>query len=157
MFSEERVQDLRALFGEKLPKFTLVETDFMNAEITVAFDPAQTWPGEKPERELELLNNTLRNASRGTFGVKPRRSKPAEAYVTVEILVAGLDCKGCELGAYRLIEQIPGVETVHVSFRSGKILAVIEPARTDAAKLVAALKQGGVEVQVQGDGEPARP
>jgi copper chaperone CopZ len=146
LFSPDREQDLREVFA-KLPKFKLVSIDYKNAEAIVEYDPAKLWPGEKPERYLEIFHGELQNASRGTFGAKPLRTLPLEKLKWIEIPVEGLDCKGCSFAAYQMIYQLPGVETATASFKEGKVTALIDPAKTDRAKLEKALQQGGVQIK----------
>lgn len=146
LFEPARVQDLKDLFAAKLPHLTLVSVDFTTAEATVAFDPLTTWPGQKPEKYPEVLGSVLNGASRGTFGAKAVRTTPADKLTRVEIPVAGCDCKGCSFAAYRMVAQLPGVEYATASFKAGKVTALIDPSKTDKAKLEEALKKGGVEV-----------
>ena len=143
----EREQDLRDLF-EKLPPFKLVSVDYPNAEVVLEYDPAKLWPNDPPEKYVERLNDQLRNASRGTFGVKPLRTIPLEKLKQIEIPVAGLDCKGCSYAAYEMIFKLPGVERATASFKAGKVTALIDPEQTDQVKLEEALKKGGVEIDV---------
>lgn len=145
LFMPEREQDLRVLF-EKLPQFTLVSIDYANAEAVLEYDPAKVWPNEKPENFSELLNNHLRGQSRGSFGAKPLRTTPLEKLKMIEIPVVGLDCKGCSYAAYEMIFKLPGVERATVSFKDGKVTALIDPEQTDQSKLEEALKKGGVEL-----------
>ena len=146
LFSPDREQDLREVFA-KLPKFKLVSIDYKNAEAIVEYDPAKLWSGEKPERYLEIFHGELQNASRGTFGAKPLRTLPLEKLKRIEIPVEGLDCKGCSFAAYRMIYQLPGVESATASFKEGKVTALIDPDKTDRAKLEKALQQGGVQIK----------
>jgi cation transport ATPase len=69
-----------------------------------------------------------------------------EKLKSIEISVAGLDCKACALAAYESIYRLEGVERATVSFREGRVVAVIDPAKTDRAALEAALKKKGVQV-----------
>jgi copper chaperone CopZ len=131
----------------KLPKFKLVDIDYSNAVATLEYDPHKVWPGEKPEKYVERLDNELRNASRGTFGAMPLRTIPINKLKRIEIAVEGLDCKGCAFGAYQMIFRLPGVEVATVSFKSGKISALINPEKIDREKLQEVLKKGGVEVK----------
>ena len=145
LFSKDREADLRAAFGQ-LPEFKLTKVDFDDAEVTVEFAPAKLFPGQKAERVTELVNDRLRQASGHTFGVKPRRTVPREKLTRVEIPAGGLDCKACCLAAYEIVAQIDGVEQATASFKEGRVTALIDPARTDRAKLEDALKKRGVFV-----------
>ena len=146
LFQPDREQDLRDLFV-KLPQFKLVSIDYPTAEVVLEYDPAQIWPGEKPDKFVERLDDQLRNVSRGAFGAKPLRAIPLEKLKRVEIPVEGLDCKGCSYAAYRLVFQLPGVEVATASFHSGKVTALFDPKLIDQAKLEEALKKGGVEIK----------
>ncbi len=143
----EREKDLREAFA-KLPKFKLMAIDYENAEVTVEYDPAKIWPGEKPERYVELFSNEIGSVSRYTFRAKPLRAKPLDKLKRIEIPVAGLDCPGCSFGAYRIIYELPGVETAAVDFKKGLVTALIDPEQTDRDTLKAALKKAGVDVEV---------
>jgi len=145
LFQPDREADLRGVI-ETLPELTLVAIDYDRAELTVALNPAEVWPNEKPERYVELLDNQLRNASRHTFGVRPLRAVALEKLQRVEIPIEGLDCKGCSYAAYLRVYELPGVDRATASFKSGKLVAFIDPDATGAAKLVEALKNGGVSV-----------
>lgn len=146
LFMPEREEDLRELLQERLPNFKLVQIDIANAEVTLEYDAALVWPGEKPEKYVERLDALLRQHSRNTFGAKRLRTMPLESLKRVEIPVVGLDCKGCSYAAYLMVYQLPGVECATASFKSGKVTALIDPRLTDKTKLEEALKAGGVEL-----------
>ncbi len=145
LFAPEREKDLRAAFAE-MPEYKLAKVNFDDAEVTVEFAPAKLFPGQKAERVAELVNDRLRQASGHTFGLKPRRTVPREKLQQVTIPAAGLDCKACCLAAYEIVAGIDGVEQATASFKEGRITALIDPARTDRAKLEDALKKRGVTV-----------
>ncbi len=145
LFSPDREKDLRKSF-EELTDFTLVSIDFAEAEITVAFVPSKVFPNQKPERIVELVSEKLGQTSHHTFGVKPKRTVPRDKLQTVEIVAAGLDCKGCSLAAYEAISGIDGVEQATASFKEGRVTALIDPTKTDRAKLEDALRKKGVAV-----------
>ncbi len=147
LFNPERERDLRDLF-DKQTRFKLLGIDCENAEVTVEFDPAKVWPNEKPGRFVELFDNELRSGSRGTFGAKRPPALAADKLKRVEVPVQGLDCQGCCLAAYRMIYQLPGVEIATVSFKSGQVIALVDPDKIDRSRLEAALKKGGVEIVV---------
>jgi len=142
----EREPDLREAI-EKIPHVKLVSIDFTNAEATFEYDPAQAFPGAKPAQYVERFDSLLKNASTHTFGVKPLRTAPLESLKLIEIPVAGLDCKACSLGAYEAVYKLPGVERATASFREGRVMALIDPAKIDRAKLEEALKKRGVQVK----------
>jgi copper chaperone CopZ len=145
LFSPDREKDLRAAF-EELPDFKLVAVSFDEAEVTVEFTPAKLFPNQKPERVTELVNEKLRGVTRGTFGVKPRRTVPREKLEQVVIPAAGLDCKACCLAAYEAVAAIDGVEQATASFKEGRVTALIDPTRTSKEKLEEALKKTGVDL-----------
>ena len=75
-----------------------------------------------------------------------RRTTARDKLQTVVIPAAGLDCKACCLAAYEGISGIDGVEQATASFKEGKITALIDPTKTDKAKLEEALRKKGVTV-----------
>ncbi len=151
LFSPDREKDLRAAF-EELPDFKLVAVNFNDAEITVEFSPAKLFPGQKPDRVTELVNDKVRSVTRATFGVKSRRTVARDKLQQVVIPAAGLDCKACCLAAYEAIATIDGVEQATASFKDGKVTALIDPTKTDKSKLEEALKKKGVDL-----GKPGKP
>jgi copper chaperone CopZ len=148
LFSKDREADLRTAFKD-IPDITLASVDFDGGEITVEFAPAKLFPNQKPERVIELVNDKVRQATRHTFGVAPRRTVPRDKLTRVVIPVAGLDCKACCLAAYEIVAKIDGVEQATASFKDGKVTALIDPSKTDRDKLADALRKRGVQV-----GEP---
>ncbi len=151
LFAPDREKDLRAAFGE-LPDFKLIAVNFDDAEITVEFAPAKLFPGQKPERVTELVNDKVRAATQGTFGVKPRRTVARDKLQQVVIPAAGLDCKACCLAAYEAVAGIDGVEQATASFKDGRVTALIDPTKTDKSKLEEALRKKGVDL-----GKPGKP
>ena len=145
LFAPDREKDLRKAFAD-LPDFKLIAVDFAEAEMTVEFTPATLFPGQKPERVTELVNDRVRVATGHTFGVKPRRTVPRDKLVRVEIPVAGCDCQACCLAAYEAVAGVDGVEQATASFRDGKVTARIDPTRTDKGKLEAVLRMRNVDV-----------
>ena len=147
LFSVDREKDLQAVF-EKLPDIKLIKIDFENAEVTVQYDPAKVFPGAKPEQIVERFDNLVRGSSNHTFGVKPLRAIDKEKLKRIEIAVAGLDCKACCLAAYEAVFRLKGVECATVSFKEGRVTALINPEMIDKVELETALKQRGVEVKM---------
>jgi len=143
LFSPDREKDLRATF-EELPDLKLVGVNFDDAEITIEFVPGKVFPGQKPERIVELIDQKVRSQTRSTFSVKPRRMIARDKLKSVTIPVEGLDCKACSLAAYEIVAAIDGVEQATASFREGRITALIDPKRTDRTKLEDALRKRGV-------------
>src|SRR5205807_8026862 len=73
LFAPGREKVLRDAFAE-LPDFKLVAINFDEAEMTIEFDPAKLFPGQKPERVIELVSDKVRAVTNHTFSVKPRRT-----------------------------------------------------------------------------------
>jgi len=146
LFMKDREQDLREAVA-KIPQVKLVSIDFKNAEAAFEYDSAKVFPGAKPEQVIQRFDNLLRTASNHTFGIKPLRSVPMEKLRLIEIPVAGLDCKACSLAAYEAVAKLDGVERATASFREGRVTALVDPEKTDRAKLETALKKLGVQVK----------
>jgi copper chaperone CopZ len=144
LFSKEREKDLRAGFEDLAPDFKLVSVSFDEAEITVEFALAKLWPGQKPDRVTELVNDKVRGATNHTFGVAAKRTIPKDKLKRVEIAARGCDCKACNFAAYEAVANVDGVYHASASFKNGLVVALIDPAKTDQSKLEAALKQRGV-------------
>jgi hypothetical protein len=151
LFSPEREKALRAGFDDLSPDFKLVSVNFNEAEITVEFSPAKLWPGQKPERVAELVNDKVRQATSHTLGVKPRRDVPRDKLKTVTIQARGCNCAACNLAAYEIVAGVEGVYQATASFKDERISALIDPTKTDQVKLEDALRKRGVDV-----GPPAK-
>ena len=146
LFMPEREADLREVVST-IPELKLMAIDFKNAEATFDYDPAQLAPKATPDQIVQRLDMLLRSKSAGTFGVKPLRTIPLEKLTLIEIPVAGLDCKACSLAAYEAVYKLDGVERATANFKERRVTALIDPTRTDRAKLEAALKKKGVDVK----------
>jgi len=146
LFMPGREADLRAAF-EKLPLIKIVDIDYANAEATFAFAPKLAFPTTKREQIVTQFDNQVRQATSGTFGIKPLRTIPREKLQWIQIPVGGCDCKACSLAAYESVFKLEGVEQATASFRAGLVTALIDPTKTDRATLEAALKKRGVEVR----------
>jgi copper chaperone CopZ len=146
LFCKERVADLKEVVG-KIPGVKLVSVEYDSAEATFRYDPKEAFPGAKPEDVVKHLDNKVRQTSTHTFGVRPLSKTARDKLKLVEIKVAGCDCKACSLAAYEAVYQLEGVERATASFREGRVTALIDPARTDRAKLKAALQRRGVTVK----------
>ncbi len=120
LFGPERIADLRAAF-EKLPQIKLVSVDYDYGEVSVQYDPAQVFPGVKPEQIVQRFDEMLGGVSFRTFGIQPRCTIPREQQTFVQIQVVGLDCKGCCLAAYERVHLLPGVQWAAASFRDGRV------------------------------------
>ena len=145
LFAPDRETVLREVI-EEMPDLTLVGIAFDDAEMTVEFVPAKAFPGNKPEQLAASLDSKVRAATHHTIGVKPRRTVPRDKLRRVEIFVAGLDCKACCLAAYEAVAGIDGVEQATASFKDGLVTALIDPAKTDKAKLEDALRKREIRV-----------
>ena len=145
LFSKDREADLRAAFRD-LPEIKLVAVDFDHAEATLEFAPVKLFPGQKPERVTELVNDKVRSVTHATFGIKPRSAVARDQLKEVVIPVAGLDCKACCLAAYEIVAQVDGVVQATASFKDGRVTARIDPSKADQAKLEEALRKRGVAV-----------
>jgi hypothetical protein len=145
LFAPDREKVLRDAF-EALPDFKLVALNFDEAEITVEFDPAKLFPGQKPERVIELVSDKVRAVTRSTFAVKPRRTVPRDKLQQVTIPAAGCDCKACNLAAYEAVASIEGVYQATASFKDGRVTALFDPTKTDRAKLEETLRKKGVDL-----------
>ena len=148
LFSADREADLRVA-AEKLPEIKLVSIDMKYGEATFTYDLAKAFKETKPENLIERFNHLLRSASSQTFGIEPLRTTPKDQLIPVEIPVAGLDCKACALAAYEAVAKVDGVQQAAVSFKEGRVSALIDAAKTNAAALTDALKKKGVELPVK--------
>jgi copper chaperone CopZ len=146
LFSPEREADLREAV-KSMPEVELVSVDFERGEAVFAYDPARLFKGVKETERVQRFDQLLRQASRHTFGARPRLETPWEKLVPVEIPVAGLDCRACELATYEAIAKLEGVERATASYKDGKVSARIDPAKTNRDALIAALKKRNVTVK----------
>lgn len=154
LFQPDRVEDLRRQGGT----LTLREgnatavakldgVDYESAIVTFRYDAdAAPFRNRKPDQVIERLNQELRGPSRGAFQLFPVVATETVKLREERIPVAGLDCKGCAYGAYRAIAMIDGVERAVVSFKEGHVIARIDPAKTNRAALVDALRKAQVDV-----------
>ena len=146
LFSVDREDDLREAVAA-IPHVRLVSIDFKNAEASFIYDAGKAFPGAKPEQIVDRLDQLLKNASHHTFGVKALRTTPADRLAQVDIPVIGLDCKGCAWAAYQSVYRIEGVEMATVSFKEGRVTALIEKGRTNREALETALRNKGVRIK----------
>src|SRR5882672_1768240 len=143
LFNKEREDDLREVV-KKLQDVTIAGIDFDTAEVTFSYDPVKLLGKGNEKQLLERFDNMIRQASNHTFGVRPLCATPKEKLTRLEIPVAGLDCRACELSAYEVIFKIDGVEQATCSFKQGKMTALIDPEKTNKAALEDALKKRNV-------------
>jgi len=149
--SPDRQEDLRHVV-QKIPEVQLLGIDFDKAEVSFSYDLAKLFPTAKAkqvftvEQVAERLDNLLRNASGGSFTLRPASTGPLEKLTVVEFQIGILDCKGCRLGAYQAIARMDGVDRATVDSKDGRLTAWIDPAKTDRAAIEAALKKARVEL-----------
>lgn len=146
LFSREREADLREAV-KKLEEVEVASIDFERGEAAFTYDPAKLFKGVKEKDRVQRFDQLLRQASSSTFGIRPRCETPWEKLTLVEIPVAGLDCKGCELSAYEVVAKLEGVEQATASFKEGKVTARIDSAKTSREVLVDALKKRNIAVK----------
>ncbi len=146
LFAPDRVKDLRTVI-ERWPDLKLASIDFDRAEAVFEFDAAKIFPGAKPEQFIQRLDDQIRSASNGTFGVKQPSNTPKDKLTRVEIVVVGLDCKACCLAAYEIVAKIDGVEQATASFKDGRITALIDTTKAQKSDLESALKSRGVTLK----------
>ncbi len=146
LFSREREADLREAV-KRLPEVELLAVDFDRGEATFSFDPAKLFKGVKEKDRADRFDQLLKQASSHTFGIRPPCAVPWENLKLVEIPVAGLDCKGCELAAYESISKIDGVEQATASFKAGRVTARIDPTKPSRDALIEALKKRNVTIK----------
>ncbi|MBM3979841.1 MAG: hypothetical protein FJ304_06080 [Planctomycetes bacterium] len=146
LFSRDREKALRTGFETLAPDFKLVAVNFDEAEVTVEFAPAKHWPGQKPERVAELVNDKVRGATSHTFGIKPRRDIARDKLQQVTIPARGCECLGCNLAAYEAVAAVDGVYWATASFKEGKVVVLFDPAKADRAKLEDTLRKKGVDL-----------
>ncbi len=65
---------------------------------------------------------------------------------TITLNVDGMTCGGCVASVTRLLQAVPGVADVAVTLKPGAATISFDPARTDAAKLGAAIEGAGYDV-----------
>ena len=147
LFSPDREADLRRAL-EKVTGVKLVSLNFAHAEGVFSYDAAVAFKDTKPEKIVERFNDAIRGLTNSTLGIAPLYPLPKDKLTRLEISVAGCDCKACCLAAYESISQIEGLAAAAVSFKEGRVTALIDPAKTSRAALEAALKRRGVTVVV---------
>jgi hypothetical protein len=119
LFSHEREADLREAV-KRVPDLELLSIDFDRGEAKFKYDPAIFFKGVKEKDQVERFNNLLRQASSHTFGIRANGDVSWDKLTSVEIPVAGLDCRACELSVYEILYKIDGVEQATASFKEGR-------------------------------------
>jgi copper chaperone CopZ len=133
--SPDRVDDLRRVMAD-VEGVKLLSVSFDLAEATFSYDPKKV--------SSERLNQMLGAAA---LGIKPPMKVAREKLVAVTVEVIGLDCKGCSLGACNVVSKVDGVEQATANFKEGKVMVLIDPARTSKTAVADALKKAGVELK----------
>jgi hypothetical protein len=146
LFSPAREADLREAV-KRIPDLTLESIDFDKGAVKFRYDPAVFFKGVKEKDQVERFNNLLRQASSHTFGIRATGDVAWDKLTLVEIPVAGLDCRACELSAYEYIYRIDGVEQAAVSFKEGRLTARIDASKTSRDALIDALKKRQVTIK----------
>lgn len=88
---------------------------------------------EKPRATVSSLSSN--GAIFSAIQVRQERSLLKDKLTLIEILVVGLDCKGCCLCAYDSI------------YRLGRVTPLVNPEKIDRIELEMALKQRGVQLK----------
>ena len=143
LFSKEREAHLREAV-KKIPDLELLSIEFDRGEAKFKYDPEVFFKGVKEKDQVERFNNLLRQASSHTFGIRATGDVSWDKLTLVEIPVAGLDCRACELSVYEIVYKIDGVEQATASFKEHRVTALIDPAKTSREALVNALKERGI-------------
>lgn len=68
-------------------------------------------------------------------------SVPATSVVTLNI--TGMTCGGCAIAARKVLTRLDGVSKADVSYEKGNAVVTYDPAKTDAQKMIAAIKTLG--------------
>jgi len=129
----ERENDLRESV-EKHPNVKLDSINFAKSEATFSYDTKVFGH--------DSLQHVI--GSKG-FGVKTTPRPPDDKLVTLEIPIQILDCAACCLGTYNSISKIDGLEQATVD-RKGKVVAIIDPRKTNREALEKAMKNAGVGI-----------
>jgi copper chaperone len=61
------------------------------------------------------------------------------------IKVSGMTCQGCVRSVTRVLEAVPGVESVRVSLERGEAALRYDPSRADASQFRQAVEEAGFE------------
>ena len=153
LFMSDRIEDFREQM-KQFPETSLLAIDFDTATATFQYAAdSDLFRNAKPEQIVERIDNRIRQLSTGLFSVKPLESIPREKLKHITIPIKGLDCKACSLAVHDILARVEGVEHATASFRDSLATAWVDPARTDRAKLEAALKERGVTVIEEAPGQ----
>lgn len=139
----ERVDELKAALKDH-EHVKLLNVNYERAEIEVSYNPKRF--------SREQIGHSI--GGKG-FGVKASLV-PWEKLRKVDIEVIGLDCKGCCLGTYNVLNRVEGVEQATVDLKNGRIQAMIDPEKTNQKALEQALKKGNVKLKNPPPDEPEK-
>jgi len=146
LFSAAREADLREAV-KRIPELELLSIEFDRGEAKFKYDPAIFFKGVKEKDYVERFNNLLRQASSHTFGIRAMGDVSWDKLTLVEIPVAGLDCRACELSVYEILYRIDGVEQATASFKEGRVTARVDASKTSRDALKDALKKRNVTLR----------
>ncbi|MCA8993252.1 MAG: DUF1592 domain-containing protein [Planctomycetaceae bacterium] len=147
LFMPERAEAFRELI-QRFPDVELKSLDAATAEATIQYAAESgTFKNANSDQVIERLNNMVRQVSTGLFSVKPVGELPHDQLQQVEFDIIGLDCKACSLAVHDILLRNNGVIHATASFQDGKAIAWIDPAQTNHAELVTALKKSNVTLK----------
>lgn len=78
-------------------------------------------------------------------------AKKAAEGTKVTLAITGMTCGGCAVAIKAQLQKTEGVIAAEVSHAKGEAEVTYDPARTDLAKLKAAVAEAGYEARVKGD------
>lgn len=67
---------------------------------------------------------------------------------TVQLKLSGLSCEACASAIERRLAETPGVAQAKVDYPQGRAVVHYDPAKTDAPKLISAVKSAGYQVSL---------
>jgi len=146
LFQEDRQDDLGEVI-DQLDGIELVAVDHRTGRVRFRYDQEALFPNKTAEQVVQQLDRLIRSGSRGTFRVTEVPDTRRSELKRVEIEIVGLDCRGCSYAAYLAIYEIEGVDNAIASFKAGKVVAWIDPDKTDRETLEKALTDEGVKLK----------
>lgn len=147
LFSPEREADFKDLVGN-WPEVKLVSVDYASDRAVVeCLDPRKSLGAvnfkDHPDEAVRWIGDRLMQRSNYTFGARPLPTLPPDKQATIEIPIVGLDCQGCAFEVYMRTMELPGVIRQTVSFKAGKLVAVVDPAKATRADFERTFKTFG--------------
>jgi copper chaperone CopZ len=146
LFDDQRPQEFQELMAT-IPNVELQKLNVETTEATLRFDVKAAIPGAKPAQVLQRLDQQVKTASHGTFGLKAVSTVPREQLEYVEIAVVGLDCRACNLAAYEIVTKIEGVEQATANFKTGLITVKFDKQKASREKIEETLKMRNVTLK----------